>query len=210
MSGRVGRLHVLTDPAFPGGHAALARAAAAGGADVVQLRDKRPLATADLLALAAAASRAVGGDARLIVNDRVDVALAVGAAGVHLGAEDLPPAVARRILGPEALIGATANSLQRALDRAREPVDYLGVGPVYGTASKARPAPTLGVEGLAAVCAAVSLPVVAIGSILPERVAEVIAAGAHGIAVLSGVAWDPDPAEACARYVAALRAAGVG
>ena len=218
---RVGRLHVLTDETLQDRytHAELARRAAAGGADVVQYRDKRPRTTRQLVDTARAVravldSVAAAADARaaragssgvlLIVDDRADVALAAGADGLHLGRDDLELEVARRILGTERLIGGTANSLAEARARFAEDYDYLGVGPVFGTTSKAHPAPALGLEALAAIAAESPLPVLAIGGITPERVHEVLHAGAHGIAVLSGVACAADPLEATARYREAI------
>ena len=200
---QVGRLHVITDPPR---HAALARAAAAGGAEVIQVRDK-DAATNTLLGLVHEVQAAITGTgARLIVNDRADVALATGAGGVHLGMHDLDPTTARRILGPPALIGATANDLAAAQRQFDAPVDYLGVGPVFGTTSKRNPAPTLGLDALAAIARRSPVPVIAIGGITPERVADVMDAGAYGVAVLSGVASSDDPRAATARYRAALDA----
>jgi hydroxymethylpyrimidine kinase / phosphomethylpyrimidine kinase / thiamine-phosphate diphosphorylase len=196
---RVGRLHAIVDTPE------LARAAAAGGADVVQYREKRPLPTRELVARARAVCEAA--DAVVIVDDRADVAAEAGAQGVHLGRADLSPRTARDLLGPAALLGATANSVAEAreiLARCGELVDYLGVGPVFGTRSKAEPAPPLGLAALAEVCSLSPVPVVAIGGITPAQVAEVLAAGAHGVAVLSGIAHAPDPRAAAAAYAAAL------
>ena len=206
---RIGRLHVITDEVLQDRftHAELAALAAEGGAEVIQYREKRPLATRELVETAAAMRRAAGGaGARLLVNDRVDVAFAVSA-DAHLGREDLEPAAARRMLGPEAIIGGTANSLEEALRVAAGPVDYIGVGPVYGTASKGdRAAPRMGLERFAEIAAAVDKPVIAIGGIRAEQAAEVMAAGAHGIAVLSAVACQEDPRAAAAEFRAALDA----
>lgn len=197
----IGDLHVITDSVRQQRFEVveLARLAARGGARIVQFRDKAPRTTRELVAVAGAIRAVLAGTgARLVVNDRVDVAAAVGAAGVHLGRHDLDPAVARELLGPAAIIGGTANSLEEALRVAAGPVDYLGVGPVFGTRSKADPAPTLGVDGFARIVAAVSKPVIAIGTITVERVDEVMAAGAAGVAVLSAVVCAADP-EAVAR-----------
>ncbi len=207
---RIGRLHVITDEVLQDrfSHAELARFAAEGGADVIQYREKRPLATRELVEAAAAVRDAINGSgAGLIVNDRVDVAAAAGA-DVHLGRDDLAPAAARRLLGPGAVIGGTANSIEEARRVAAGPVDYIGVGPVYGTASKGdRAAPKLGLERLAEIAAAVDKPVIAIGGIQASNAAEVMAAGAHGIAVLSAVVCRADPRAAAAEFRAALDAA---
>ena len=206
---RIGRLHVITDEVLQDrfSHAELARLAAEGGADVIQYREKRPLATRELVEAAAAVQDAISGSgAGLIVNDRVDVASVAGA-DVHLGRDDPDPAAARRLLGSGAVIGGTANSLEEARRAADGPVDYIGVGPVYGTTSKGdRAAPKLGLEHLAAIAAAVDKPVIAIGGIQAPNVAEVMAAGAHGIAVLSAVACRADPRAAAAEFRAALDA----
>lgn len=210
-SGRaIGRLHVITDEVLQSRftHAELAQRAVEGGADAIQYREKRPLTTRELVEAATAAGRAIGGSgASLIVNDRVDVA-AVAAADVHLGRDDLEPCAARSLLGAEAVIGGTANSLEEALRVAAEPVDYVGVGPVYGTTSKGdRAAPRMGLERLAEIAAAVPKPMIAIGGIQAENVAEVMAAGAHGIAVLSAVVCRDDPAAAARAFRDALDSA---
>ncbi|ANM32062.1 hypothetical protein ABI59_03705 [Acidobacteria bacterium Mor1] len=190
-----------------GSHLQLAEHAAEGGADAVQLREKRPLAAAEIIEVACRMrERLDERDVALFINDRADLAFAVGARGVHLGRTDLPARCARELLGQRFLIGGTANSHQEALEVAAGPVDYLGVGPVYGTVSKANPAPRLGLEALARICREVDQPVIAIGGITEERVGEVLDAGAHGIAVLSAVAHDRDPAEAAARFRARLDA----
>jgi thiamine-phosphate pyrophosphorylase len=182
------------------GHVELARLALLGGADVVQLREKRPPTTGWLVERARAIAeelRALGG--RLIVNDRVDVAVAAGADGVHLGPDDLDPAVARRLLGREAWIGVTANDLGRAREADVGPIDYLGVGPVFATTSKTHPAEPLGIEGLRRIVDAVSHPVVAIGGIDPDRLEPVLETGVAGIAVLSSAAAAADPRRAVGR-----------
>jgi thiamine-phosphate pyrophosphorylase len=205
-----GRLHVITDETVQSrfSHVEIAALAADGGADTVQFREKREWPTAEAVRVARLMrERLAERGVRLIVNDRVDVAAAGGAAGVHLGPEDLDPEWARRLLGPRALIGATANDLDRARLAVRGPIDYLGVGPVFGTESKRAPAPTLGVDGLRRIVAAVEVPVVAIGNITPERVAEVLAAGAQGVAVLSDVLRAPDPAARVAEFVKAIERA---
>jgi hydroxymethylpyrimidine kinase/phosphomethylpyrimidine kinase/thiamine-phosphate diphosphorylase len=207
--GRVGRLHVLTDETIQDrhGHAELARLAAEGGADTVQLREKRFVATDALVRSARAAAQATGAlGATVLVNDRADVAAASGAGGVHLGGDDLSPAWARRLLGETAWIGGTANSLEEALRVAAEPVDYLGVGPVFGTGSKRDPAPVLGLELLRRIVEAVDKPVIAIGGLTPDRVAPVLDAGAHGLAVLSAVVADRDPRAAARAFREAVEA----
>ncbi len=205
-----GRLHVLTDVHIQErfGHLELAGFAAAGGADVVQYRDKGSLTTRELLGMAKAIRDVLDSTScRLIVDDRADVALAVAAAGVHLGRNDLPVATARRMLGADVIIGGTANSLEEAQAVAATGVDYLGVGPIYGTRTKADPAPVMGLETLAAIVQAVGIPVIAIGSITADRIGEVMATGAYGVAVVSAVVNDADPVAATLRCREALDAA---
>ena len=179
---------------------------AAGGADVIQYREKRARTARQLLETAEAMQRAIGAaESMLLINDRVDVAAAVGAAAVHLGSGDLPPQTARRLLGRGAIIGGTANSLAEAQRVAAQPVDYLGVGPVFGTTSKGgRAAPMLGLEQLRGIVEAVDKPVIAIGSITAENAAAVLETGAYGVAVLSAVVCTDDPQAAAAAMRAAL------
>lgn len=200
----VGRLHVITDEVLQDRltHVELAAAAAAGGADVIQYREKRQLSTKEMMRVAvlmSLACREFG--TTMLIDDRVDVAAAVGATAVHLGREDLPPYVARQILGPDAIIGGTANSVEEAVKVARQPVDYLGVGPVFGTTSKGnRAAPMLGLERFGEICDAVDKPVIGIGSITADRVKDVLAAGAYGVAVLSAVVCQDDPQASCREF----------
>jgi thiamine-phosphate diphosphorylase len=180
-------------------------AALAAGVDAVQLRDRRAGGRALLEAAAAlrAATRAAG--AALLVNDRVDVALAAGADGVHLPAAALPTAAARRLLGPEAWIGRSTHAPAEAEAAAAGGADYVVLGPIYATPSKAAFGEPLGPGALAA--AGARVPLVAIGGITPERVAEVRGAGAYGIAVVRAVLAAPDPGAAARALVAAAGAA---
>jgi thiamine-phosphate pyrophosphorylase len=182
-------LHVLTDRYWSRGRdtLAVARAAIAGGADVIQLRDKEA-STRELIALGQALrelTRATG--TRLIVNDRVDVALAVEADGVHVGQDDMPIAIARRMLGPERIVGASAGTLDEALEAAAAGATYLGVGPIYATLGKSDAGVPTSPELLRQIHACVSLPLIAIGGITAERAPEVMRAGASGVAVITAV-----------------------
>ena len=135
----IGRLHVITDEVLQTrfSHVELAEASALGGADVVQYREKRDVSTRELIETTRSMREVCEAHGvTLLVDDRVDVAAAAGALAVHLGRDDLPAEVARRLLGAEALIGGTANSIEEAVEVAKSPVDYLGVGPVFGTTSK--------------------------------------------------------------------------
>lgn len=127
----------------------------------------------------------------LIINDRLDIAMAVGAAGVHLGQDDLPCAAARRILGEDYLIGVSAHNPAEARAALQSGADYLGCGAVFGTATKAD-VKRLGTEGLAAICREKGLPVVGIGGVTADNYREVRAAGADGAAIVSGILAQPD------------------
>ena len=207
---KIPRLHVITDETLQTrfSHGELAGLALAGGADCVQFREKRPMTTVELCAAArplVEACRKVG--ATSVINDRVDVALTLDAGAVHLGRNDLDAAIARRILGASAIIGGTANSYDEAARVWNTEVDYLGVGPVHGTRSKADPAPAIGLETLARIAAGSPKPVIAIGGIGPRRIADILRTGAHGVAVLSYVAAADQPRDAARECAAALNAA---
>jgi thiamine-phosphate pyrophosphorylase len=191
-------LFVITDPALARGrtHIEMARAALEGGADAVQLRDKS--ASAYNLCLWAKEiqplARKFG--ALFVVNDRVDVAMISGAEGAHIGPADLPVREARKLLPRPAILGVSAGDQVAARKAERAGADYLGVGPVFPTTTKPDGRPALGLDGLAAIIKAVSIPVVAIGGINHENVSGVIAAGAAGAAVISSVATADDMAAA--------------
>ena len=212
-TGRIGKVHVITDEILQSGfrHADLALLAARGGADTVQYREKRPI-PGEVCNMALAGIRKILADfgTGLIVDDRVLEARDSGALGVHLGRNDMPAAEARELLGPEAIIGVTANSLEEAIAASRGPVDYLGVGPVFATLSKENRAPVLGLDGLGRIVDAVALPVVAIGGIDAGNAAAVIGQGAYGVAVLSAVACAEDPEAATRKIVEAVAAKAAG
>jgi len=170
------------------------------GVDGFQVRAKQ-LTDAGLLGLARRVIEAAAGTI-VVINDRVDIALAVGAAGVHLGARDLPVADARR-LGPELLIGGTCRTAASASAARAAGADYVGFGPIYTTASKRGLPDPLGPDAITD--AAGFLPIVGIGGINRQNAAEVYAAGAHGVAVISGVWNTPDPV-AAAREIAGVMA----
>jgi thiamine-phosphate pyrophosphorylase len=160
-----------------------ARAAVAGGARVVQVRLKdRP--AGEVLEAARAVVALARGRALVLVNDRADLALLAGADGVHGGDEDLPPAEARRLVGPDLLVGRTTRTLAEARAAIGEGADHVGFGPLFGSRSKALALPPRGLGALAALCAALPAPVVAIGGITEETVADVAAAGAACAAVI--------------------------
>ena len=205
-------LYVITDETLSGGrsHEEQTRAALAGGAGVIQLRDKT--ASSQRLFEAAVAMRKLCREAGalLIINDRLDIALAADADGVHVGPDDLPVSVARRLL-PGRILGASAGTVEEAIAADRDGVDYLGVGAVYeARGSKADAGAPVGPERVAAIRAAVNLPIVGIGGIKAANVAPVIAAGANGVAVITGVVAAPDIAAAARELLAAVDAARRG
>lgn len=202
----VGRLHVLTDFVFQQrrSHAEIAALAAAGGADTVQFRQKAGTARGRYVEALRTADACRAAGVPLIVDDHLDLALAVGAAGVHLGQLDLPVQAARRALGDGAIVGATVTTVAQAREAEAAGASYLGFGPVFPTRSKRSPASVKGLDGLAAVCAAVSIPVIGIAGITPERVAPVMDAGAHGVAVMTAVTTATDPQAAAADFRHAL------
>ena len=141
----------------------------------------------------------------LLLNDRVDVALAVGAAGVHLGSRSLPPADARRLLGTRLLLGVSVHSASGAVEAAEAGADYLFVGTLFKTPSHPWAA-ARGAEFMGSVASRVELPLVGIGGVTPERAPEVLASGGHGVAAIRGI-WDaPSPPEAVQAYLDAVEA----
>jgi thiamine-phosphate pyrophosphorylase len=194
-------LYIVTDTKIARGRdqVEVIAQAIAGGATVVQLRDK-DLPARDQYALGLRLrelTRQHG--VALIVNDRADLALALDADGVHLGQDDLPPTVARQLLGPDRIIGVSAgNPAELELVR-REGADYLGVGPFNVTGSKSDAGGAIGAAGIVAVRALTRLPIVAIGGIGAGDVPAAIAAGADGVAVISAVVGADDPAAAARR-----------
>ena len=202
---KIGKLHVITDVVLQDrfSHSALARLAVAGGADAIQFRQKAG-STRALIEAAIAVKRACG-DVPVIVNDRVDVAIAAGADGVHLGQEDFPIERARALLGENAIIGGTAKTLSQAHRCVARGADYIGFGPIYTTDSKADAGTAKGPEGLREMVDGIDIPIIAIGGIERENVGEVMNAGAHGIAVIKAVCCQPDPAEATRRLLNRIR-----
>jgi thiamine-phosphate pyrophosphorylase len=202
------RLVVLTDPDC-GGRAVLdaVRAALRARAPAVQLRGKE-MGAREMTALARALlaeTRAAG--ALLFVNDRVDVALAAGADGAHVGQDDLPAAAARRIAPPGFLLGVSAETAELARRAEADGADYVGVGPVYATASKPDAGGAVGVARIAEVAAAVRIPVVGIGGIDAAGAGPVIRTGAAGVAVIGAVMRAPDPEAATRALLSAVHQA---
>jgi thiamine-phosphate pyrophosphorylase len=191
-------LYLVTDRGLSCGRSLVEVVAAAieGGVSCVQLREKN-CSTRTFIEEAVALQKLLRPKSiPLIINDRIDVAMAVGADGVHLGQDDMPLADARWILGERVIIGISVESVGDARSAAAEGADYLGVSPVFATPTKTDTAKPLGLEGLRAIRKIVDLPLVAIGGINVQNCASVIAAGANGLAVVSAIVSAPSPQKA--------------
>lgn len=168
----------------------------AGGARLIQLRDKYASPRQFYEAAREVMELARQGDVPVIINDRVDIAMAVGAAGVHLGQCDMPPDLARKILGQDAVIGYSTHSVRLARLALRLPVDYIAIGPIFRTLTKDDPEAVVGLDGLRNVRdVAGDLPLVAIGGITHKNAAAVLAAGADSVAMISSIVARPDEIE---------------
>ncbi len=198
------RVYLITDrrQAKDGDILAAVAAALDGGIRAVQLREK-DLGGRDLFRLAEAMRRLTARyKARLLVNDRVDVAYAAGADGVHLGGGSIPVGEARALLGTRALIGRSAHGIDELAAAERDGADFATFGPVYATPSKAAYGPPVGVAALAAACAGATVPVFALGGVGPGNMNETLKAGAFGIALISAVVAAADPRAAALELTA--------
>jgi len=196
-------LCVITDEVLAPGcsHIRIAEESLSGGARMIQLRDKRR-DSLDLYNIAVKIKSLCGkAGALFIVNDRLDIALASGADGVHLGQKDLPLTAARRLAPRPFIIGISVSSVEEARSAQEYGADYLGVGPVYPTGSKPDAGPDIGPGLIRSISEQCSIPIIAIGGINYSNVSEVINAGADGIAVISAVVCSPDIASASGRFV---------
>ena len=195
MHKRIGHIHVITDETIQSrfSHVELAELAIAGGADTIQYRDKTR-STEELVEMAHRILEVCG--VPLIINDHIDVAQALGADGVHLGAGDVSVSDARAMLGDDAIIGASASTLDAACAAADEGADYIGCGHVFETSSKQKGTAPIGLDGLHEVCEAVDVPVIAVGGITHANVSGVMEAGAWGVALIGAVCAADDPKDA--------------
>ncbi|MBY5357993.1 thiamine phosphate synthase [Rhizobium leguminosarum] len=202
-------LYLVLDPDLCAGIGMVetARLAVAGGATMVQLRDKNA-GTIRMIETGRALKQALDGTgALLIVNDDVEAAIAIGADGLHIGQEDMDARRARAMVGAEMILGLSVES--EALANAVDPglVDYTGVGPVFATPTKADHKQPIGFDGLARLVKASPVPSVAIGGLKADHVGQVFAAGARGLAVVSAICGSPDPEAATRRIAAEIRKA---
>ena len=195
---KIGRFHVLTDTDLQNcfSHVELAELAISGGADTIQFRQKTG-ETIQMIRVAeqiqALCKRA---GVTFIINDRVDVAIASRADGVHLGQDDFPIALARKLLGEGAVIGGSAGNMEEARKCFLEGADYIGFGPVFPTSSKENAGPVSGLDLLKQVVEEIPLPIIAIGGINKDNTPLVRETGVYGIAVISAVCCEKDPTEA--------------
>ena len=198
--------HVLTDRAWSRGRSMLevARAAIDGGARVIQLRDKeastRELVEEGIALRKLTRQRGV----LLIVNDRIDVALAIDADGAHVGQDDMPGEMARKLLGPDRILGISAGNMEEAIAAVAAGADYLGVGPIYPTAAKADAGDPVGLQLIADIARLYTTPIIAIGGINAKNANDVMHAGANGVAVITAVVNAEDITEAAKNLAQAL------
>lgn len=190
-------LYLVTDRRFLR-HLSLAELVAravAAGVTMVQLREKECPAR-EFYELALLLKQILPAGIALMINDRLDIALAAKADGVHLGQEDLPVEKARALIGPEAIIGLTINNLEQLKEAEKLPVDYLAISPIFPTPTKTDTGPPWGPQGLARARKLAEKPLVAIGGLNEANVSQVIKAGADGIAVVSAICGAEDPEKA--------------
>ncbi|MDI6822125.1 MAG: thiamine phosphate synthase [Actinomycetota bacterium] len=200
-------LYVITTeiPVLSRTHIDVARDAIAGGATVIQLREKDRY-TRDILRIAAEIKKLTHRSGTLfIINDRIDIALAIDADGVHLGQEDMPLLYARRILGKEKIIGVSVGGIEEAVRAEREGADYLGVGSIFLTPSKSDAGQPVGLGTLSEIRSSVKTPIVAIGGITLNNIEDVLKAGADGVAVISAVACATDVKRATSELLRKIR-----
>ncbi len=203
---QIGKLHILTDTVLQSrfSHMEITRLAIAGGADTIQYRQKSGT-TREMIEIARNMKRLCSeAGVTFIVNDRLDVAIAAEADGVHLGQDDFPIPMARELLGEGRIIGGSAATLDEARKCLSEGADYVGFGPVYPTSSKDDAGPVSGIDILKQVVEIIPLPIIAIGGVGAENIPDVMRAGARGIAVISAVCCQDDPEEATRALYQAL------
>lgn len=194
MTFELPRIYPITDTRLSGlSHTEQVRRLIDGGATLIQLREKTLEPRTFLPDAEVALKVAHKNGVKLIINDRVDIAMALGADGIHLGQSDLPPVVARRLVGGNSIIGFSTHNREQVLEAATLPVNYVAFGPVFTTATKRNPDPVAGLEGLGSVRSILGhIPLVAIGGISSEQIVSVIHAGADSVAIISALISDPE------------------
>jgi thiamine-phosphate pyrophosphorylase len=188
------KLYAITDTRISGlSHAEQVLRLSDGGATLIQLREKRKTPREFYAEAKAALAIARERNIKLIINDRVDIALALKADGVHIGQDDMPPEAARKILGDNAIIGFSTHYITQAIEAIKLPIDYIAIGPIFATATKENPDPIVGLENLRRLRDAIGdFPLVAIGGINKENAKEVLSNGADSVAVISALLENPD------------------
>lgn len=205
---RLPKLYPITDAHISGlSHAEQVERLAEGGATLIQLREKHASSRDFFTAAREAVQVARQLGVQVIINDRVDIAIAVVADGVHLGQDDLPPERARALLGANRIVGFSTHNLKQALAADSAPVDYIAIGPVFHTSTKEKPDPVVGLEAIAEIKRNMSKPLVAIGGITLELAKSVSEAGADSIAIISDLYSTHDIAERARRYFRLLESA---
>lgn len=201
---RLHGVYLITDTAIQHrySHVDLAKCAVQAGVHLVQYRDKAAPGRQALADIRAIASVCRDTRTTLMVNDRADLTIIGEADGVHIGQEDLPIPAARKVIGPDRIIGGTSSTLEEALQVERDGADYVALGHIFDTTTKQKDYPPRGLDTLKEVCDAVSIPVVAIGGITMGNARDVIDAGADMIALCSPICTADDPARAAAEFVA--------
>jgi len=200
-------VYLVTDPRLGGDRSLLSiiEEAVAGGVTVVQIREKHAT-TRDFVRFAAEAKALLdAANVPMIINDRIDVALAVGASGVHVGQDDMPCMLARKLLGDDAIVGVSVNTPDEARRAEAEGADYLGISPIFDTPTKTDTDPAVGLDGISSIRRATRLPLVGIGGLSAANASEVIRAGANGVAVVSAIIAAADPRAASASLLTAVR-----
>ena len=195
------KIYAITDTAVSGlSHVEQVERLIKGGIKLIQIREKRAGPRDFFEAARAAVEVARSHGVKIIINDRIDIALVVNADGVHLGQDDVPPERARAIMGPKAIIGFSTHSIEQAHRAARLPVDYIAIGPVFSTLTKDNADPVVGLDGVAAVKDKIGvLPLVAIGGINSANIADVLSSGADSAAMIGALISDPERIEQTAR-----------
>ncbi len=188
------KVYPITNPRLTKlSHAEQVKRLIEGGARLIQLREKHASPKDFYEASEEAMKITRASNARIIINDRVDIALAVGAAGIHLGQDDLPPSFARKILGENAIIGFSTHNLEQVFEAVKLPIDYLAIGPVFATATKKNAEKPVGVEMIKKTRQAIgNFPLVAIGGITFENFKAVLSAGANSVAIINDLLFEPD------------------
>ncbi|MFC2173346.1 thiamine phosphate synthase [Acidobacteriota bacterium] len=186
-------------------HAQIVETLAGEGAGLIQIREKTLSTRAFYLSAARSVAAARRHETRIIINDDLGICLATEADGIHLGGEDLPPEIARKVIGPSGIIGVSSHSVEEALDLSKAPVDYVAIGPIFPTSTKPTTRIPIGPEGIARLRSRIDKPIVAIGGIDDRNMKAVLEAGADSVAMISAIMTAENPGERYRRLMARIR-----